>query len=137
MPWGGHIAADMRKFEITPGRCVWEFTVRIGLRPTAGVTDEQVRALRERVDEALDDHVNGRYRLPDYAQIHVRADFDATDTHTDVTVRPEAVPGERSDQRTWLVNESGRVLAGQITRYAGFVHDFGLSADSAPPDTRR
>ncbi|AEW94671.1 MULTISPECIES: hypothetical protein [Streptomycetaceae] len=128
--WVTDIRYDLRLMEPAPGRRVAEFTVRLDLRPGAGVTDTRVTRLKRRLLALLDTSVNGRYKLPGGEQFHLRVEFTAGNPHHVVEVVRRDPRGRReSDQKRWYHKATDGTLLHEL------FHSLGLREEYRTPES--
>ncbi|WP_208297680.1 protein-glutamine glutaminase family protein [Actinophytocola oryzae] len=118
------IRYDVRRMEVTPGRFVREYTVRLRLDGSRVSATDRV-AVELDVKAGLDAMVNRGFRLPDGDQLHMRVDFvgRGEPAHADITLLPADDP-RRTDQTRWSLRDPGRRLAHEIPHFAGLVDEY-------------
>ncbi|SFE42899.1 hypothetical protein SAMN04487819_11395 [Actinopolyspora alba] len=131
----GRIRYDLRHMDVA-GQGVQEYTFRAHLSPAPTITPEQLRDLRDRLTETVDNLFNQGNRLPSGDQFHARVEFVDTPAEAHDTIH---VSGEgHTDQNHWNIHASPNIHAHEIGHY------FGLPDESPDPrgaldspDTRR
>ncbi|GAB3553886.1 hypothetical protein J2S53_001310 [Actinopolyspora lacussalsi] len=131
----GRIRYDLRHMDVA-GQGVQEYTFRAHLSPDPTITPDQLRDLRDRLTETVDNLFNQGNRLPSGDQFHARVEFVDTPAEAHDTIR---VSGEgRTKQKHWNVHASPNIHAHEIGHYLGLPDespDPRGALDS--PDTRR
>ncbi|MFI9387048.1 hypothetical protein [Kutzneria sp. NPDC052558] len=108
----GLVRYDLRRIEVTPGRFVQEYTVKLRLTGE----DAHIAKAKRDVTAAVNELFNKGNRLPSGDQFHVRLEFveNRSEAHTEVSV------GIReTDQRHWAVNEHPHKLAHEVLHFLG------------------
>ncbi|SDK22582.1 hypothetical protein SAMN04487820_105326 [Actinopolyspora mzabensis] len=131
----GRIRYDLRHMDVA-GQGVQEYTFRAHLAPDPTITPDQLRELRDRLTETVDNLFNQGNRLPSGDQFHARVEFVETPAEAHDTIR---VSGEgHTEQTHWNIHASPNIHAHEIGHY------FGLPDESPDPrgaldspDTRR
>ncbi|UOZ06955.1 hypothetical protein [Amycolatopsis sp. WQ 127309] len=125
--WLTRIGYESRRIEHAPGQWVRELTVRLHTRPvTPDVTAADIERVQKRLVNALDRNVNGRHRLRNGDQLHLRAEFGTFDPATG-NLRYEGPihgtahlhTGDHTDQSSWSVRAEDFELLDEHRHYLG------------------
>src|SRR5215475_11218745 len=84
--WITQIGYDQRRFQLGDGQWVRDFEIRMDLRAGAGAKGADIPAMRQRLTDAVNDHLNQKYRLPNGDQFNVTLTFTSDDPHATVTL---------------------------------------------------
>jgi hypothetical protein len=129
--WMTRISYEFRRMEISQRNWVREFTVRLNLKAGPSVSERDVEAARDRVTKTINEHINGKYRLPGGDQFHLRLEFGAFHPVTGVTVHDGPVHGKvtvhsghATSQFDWSAAASGFVLAHEVLHYLGLKDEY-------------
>ncbi|GAS97987.1 uncharacterized protein RMCC_4952 [Mycolicibacterium canariasense] len=119
--YDGPVRYDLRRIEVTPGRFVQEYTVKVHLRAGAGADSDAVAAVADRARQGVDGLLNQGFRLPSGDQFHLNLEFtdDAGDAHTVVEVGTGA-----TDQTHWNPKAPASVLAHETLHYLGVPDEY-------------
>ncbi len=117
----GLVRFDLRRFEVRPGEFVQEFTVKVHLRPGAGVDPATLVQVRANAHNGVDSLLNQGFRLPGGDQFHVRLEF--TDSPADAHATIE-VADTGTDQTHWNPATSPAVLAHETLHYLGVPDEY-------------
>jgi hypothetical protein len=125
----GIIRYDARRIEAEPGRWVREYTVRLDLAATGGVTPAELDGLRARAQQGVDSMLNAGYRLPGGDQFHVRVEFNGADPAPGAASAPGlgrhrttvqvARQQDYVSQTRWGLDTPAHELAHEILHYTG------------------
>jgi hypothetical protein len=118
--WRHPIAYDLRRMEVTPGKWVREYTVRLGFKSG---TPAEVQALVTRAKAGIDHFYNDPgFRLPGGDQLRVRLVHDTGPLpHATIDIRPEGSP---VDQLSWTADTHEAVLAHEFGHFLGFYDEY-------------
>ncbi|KJK48275.1 hypothetical protein UK23_17460 [Lentzea aerocolonigenes] len=107
---------DLRRIETSPGSFVQEYTVKVHLRPAAGVDPAVLEQVRAKTRDGVDSLLNQGYRLPSGDQFHLNVEFtdNAADAHTTVEVKDV-----HSNQLEWNPTATPGVYAHEMLHYLG------------------
>ncbi|UMP06969.1 hypothetical protein [Amycolatopsis sp. EV170708-02-1] len=117
-PFWQPIAYDLRRLEVSPGKWVQEYTVRLNFVAGDGKTD--VTAMLARTEAAVDRFYNKPgYRLPGGDGFRVRVEHDPSAR----TITVDAA-GTNSDQLRWAVDADESVLAHELGHFLGLYDEY-------------
>ncbi|RAS70501.1 hypothetical protein C8D87_101801 [Lentzea atacamensis] len=107
---------DLRRIEVRPGEFVQEYTVKVHLKPGAGVDPAVLDQVRANTHDGVNSLLNRGYRLPSGDQFHLNVEFtdNAADTHTTVEVKDV-----HSNQLEWNPTATPGVYAHEMLHYLG------------------
>lgn len=119
--YDGLVRYDLRRIEVTPGRFVQEYTVKVHLRPGTGVDSDAMAEVATRARQGVDALLNQGFRLPSGDQFHLNLEFteNAGNAHTVVEVGPGG-----TDQNHWNPNATANVLAHETLHYLGVPDEY-------------
>lgn len=119
--YDGLVRYDLRRIEVTPGRFVQEYTVKVHLRPGTDVDADTVAGVAERARQGVDNLLNQGFRLPSGDQFHLNLEFTdvASDAHTVI----EVGTGD-TDQKHWPPKATANVLAHETLHYLGVPDEY-------------
>ncbi|WP_211294362.1 hypothetical protein, partial [Lentzea kentuckyensis] len=117
----GLVRYDVRRIEAEPGQWVRDFTVKVHLRPGAGVDPAALSAVRDNARAGVDALFNGGHRLPSGDQFHVSLEFvdNPRAAHTTIEVGEHPV-----DQTHWRADAEPAVLAHETLHYLGVPDEY-------------
>ncbi|MPY37062.1 hypothetical protein FNH09_39355 [Streptomyces adustus] len=131
----GFIRADVRRFQLSGGEWITDFTTRIHLSAQSGIKYEDVRWIAQQMSGTVEHNYNEpRFRLPNGDRLHLTVKFlskqdgflDESDRPHHV-VRVHATPGYTTTTDLHLINPDGT----QITK-AQIGHEYGHLALGLP-----
>ncbi|MFE7412643.1 hypothetical protein [Streptomyces laurentii] len=133
------IRHHVRRERLPDGRTVRHFFVTLPFALTDGLTPGDLSSLQNRVQAALDTHINQPgYRLPESGdQLRVTAEFVHAPTHSEAVTLAHATRPARADQRSWDLGHSDAVLTHEILHYLGLPDEYADTGAARPHLFRR
>ncbi|HEV7979118.1 hypothetical protein [Amycolatopsis sp.] len=123
------IRYDLRRFEVSPGQWVREFTVPIKLVSNNGsVTPESLKQLGDKVSQSVDTNYNQQYHLPGGDQLHITVEFDPDGVPVEVIDSTVDKGRPATNQAQWDVRDNPNGLTHEV------LHFLGLGEGYADPD---
>ena len=123
------IRYDLRRFEVSPGQWVREFTVPIKLVSNNGsMTPESIKQLGDKVKQSVDTNYNQQYHLPGGDQLHITVEFDPDGVPVEVTDSMVDKGRPATNQAQWDVRDDPDGLTHEV------LHFLGLGEGYADPD---
>ncbi|MGW1061914.1 hypothetical protein [Micromonospora rubida] len=122
-PVEGRVAFDYRVLEVSDGRRVQDFTVRVHLRPQDAVARVAESQVRERVARAVDGVFNQQFRIGG-DQLHVNVEFVAEPELAHATVGLFGEEAVDTSQTAWSVTDSDLRFAHEIGHYLGLADEY-------------
>ncbi|MER6991874.1 hypothetical protein ABT337_25495 [Saccharopolyspora hirsuta] len=115
---------DLRHIEVTPGRWVREFTVKLDLVGQGDLAkkpgeEDPLADLKKNVQDTIEAQVNKRYRFADGDQFHLRVEFDSPDPHAQVQARHGDPSKDVSTQRNWIFEARTEEFVHEIMHFLG------------------
>ncbi|WP_445163555.1 WXG100-like domain-containing protein [Mycobacterium sp. Dal123C01] len=131
--WGTQVSYDQRRFQLPNGSWVRDFEVRLSLEPGSGVRDDKVATLRQRLTDAVQEHLNDRYHLPDGDALNITVLFDSAAPHATVTVHT----GAHTDQANFSTRAGDGELVHEVLHFLGLPEGYDDRRAPMQPLLRR